>query len=215
MNLLLLLLFAYIAGFFTAMPIGATQIEIVKRSLKGYIYSALMIAMASAASDVIYGTIAFFGIAPFLKNKDFISTFIIFGIILLLVLAVFTFKRSKQKDTDKSSRFLNNKKMSFVVGFSLAITNPPIMFWWLAEIQIVKDLGIYTNFSATTYALFLMFGGLGLFSYLSLLSFIIYKIKHFISEDVEKRINLILSIVLIIIAIYFFMKLIGVFHGKV
>jgi len=49
--------------------VGATQIEIAKRSFAGYIKAALMIVLGSAISDVMYGFIAFFGIAPFLKEK--------------------------------------------------------------------------------------------------------------------------------------------------
>jgi threonine/homoserine/homoserine lactone efflux protein len=215
MNLLLLILFAYFLGFITAIPIGATQVEIAKRSLKGYVVSALMIALASSLSDVMYGTIAFFGIAPFLKNEMVISAFLAVGIVVLIALSFFTFRKS-QKDTYTKSddKFLINKKMSFIVGFSLAATNPPVIFWWLAEVQFAKDFGIYTHFNTTAYIFFLLFGGLGLFSYLSFLSVLLHKVKHFVSEKMEKRINIVLSIILVFIAIYFLVRLINVLHGK-
>ncbi len=210
MKLFLLLLFAYILGFLTAIPIGATQIEIIKRSMKGFLCSALMIALASATSDVIYGLIAFFGIAPFIKSKLFITLFLVIGIILLLLLSVITFKKAKPNGSKKSNDiFLNNKKMSYIVGFSLAATNPPIIFWWLAEIEIAKDIGIYNAFNTVSYLLFLLFGGLGLFSYLSLLSFVVYKLKRFISTSTERKINIVLSIILALIAIYFVARLAG------
>ena len=59
----------YIMGFFTAIPIGATQIEIAKRALAGHVKAALMVVLGSTISDVMYGFIAFFGIAPFLKER--------------------------------------------------------------------------------------------------------------------------------------------------
>jgi LysE type translocator. len=53
-------------GFVAAVPVGATQLEIARRSLNGYFSSALMIMVGSVISDVMYGIIALFGIAPFL-----------------------------------------------------------------------------------------------------------------------------------------------------
>lgn len=215
MNILLLILFAFFLGFVTAIPIGATQVEIAKRSIKGYVSSAIMIALASSLSDVMYGSIAFFGIAPFLKNEMVISVFLVVGIVILIILSFVTFKKSQENISGKSDgKFLKSKKVSFIVGFSLAITNPPVIFWWIAEVQFAKDFGIYTNFNTTSYIYFLLSGGLGLFSYLTLLSILLHKAKRFISPETEKRINLLLSILLLFIAIYFFVRLISVLHGK-
>ncbi len=213
MKIVLLILFAYFMGFITAIPIGATQIEIVKRAIKGYIYPALMIAAASATSDFIYGIIAFFGITPFLHNKDFMSLLLMLGCVFLIVLSIFTLKKNTKQYTKKYENFLNNKKISFFVGFLLAITNPPIIFWWIAEIQLAKEFGVYQNFGAVSYVIFLLFGWLGLFSYLSIMTFFVYKLKHFISEKTEKKINFLLSIVLIIITIYFFLRFVYILKG--
>ncbi len=65
LKFVLSLITIYIMGYFTAIPIGATQIEIAKRSFSGLVKPALMIVLGSALSDTMYGFIAFFGIAPF------------------------------------------------------------------------------------------------------------------------------------------------------
>ena len=65
METFLFLFFTYIMGFITAIPIGATQIEIAKRSLNNHLRAAYMVAAGSVSSDVMYGAIALFGVAPF------------------------------------------------------------------------------------------------------------------------------------------------------
>jgi len=57
-------------GFLTAIPIGATQIEIAKRSLNNQIPAALMVVLGSVFSDVMYGIIALFGVALFYRLKS-------------------------------------------------------------------------------------------------------------------------------------------------
>ena len=71
----LVLLTAYLMGFFTAIPIGATQIEIAKRALNHKFWAALMVVFGSVASDVMYGGVALFGIAPLLSEKRFVAWF--------------------------------------------------------------------------------------------------------------------------------------------
>ena len=75
MNTFLFLIVTYILGVFSAIPIGATQIEIAKRSLNSHMRAAYMVAAGSVCSDVMYGFIALFGIAPFLKDKNVIAIF--------------------------------------------------------------------------------------------------------------------------------------------
>ena len=48
MKLALLMPLVYVMGFLTAIPIGATQIEIAKRSLNGYVPQAMMVEIGRA-----------------------------------------------------------------------------------------------------------------------------------------------------------------------
>jgi threonine/homoserine/homoserine lactone efflux protein len=59
----------YFMGFSTAIAIGATQIEIAKCSLHNQLPAALMVVLGSVSSGVMYGFIALFGVAPFLRIK--------------------------------------------------------------------------------------------------------------------------------------------------
>jgi threonine/homoserine/homoserine lactone efflux protein len=191
-------------GFFTAIPIGATQIEIAKRSLHGQLRPAFMIVAGSVSSDVMYGFIAFFGVAPILRDQTVGTIFGLVGAVILGILAGFTLKQSRTPQVLEMNRsVLQSGHLSFITGFVLAVTNPIMVFWWLIGATIVKDLGLVKVFTPTVSLSFLCFGGLGLGSYLILLATGLYRARKFISDKFMQRINFSFGIVLVILALHF------------
>jgi len=208
MWILILIPIAYIIGFFTAIPIGATQIEITKRSLSGYTRQAIMVAIGSALSDLMYGLIAMFGVAPFLKEKDIIVVFWIISAVVLIVLGIFTLKNSKKSLLSiKESRItIKSNYYSFFIGFSLAVTNMPIMFWWLIVAEFIESIGIVTSFTTLTAFIYVASGVLGIFSYLIFLTLIMKKLGKFISNEFQYKLNIFLGVVLLVLSGYFIIK---------
>jgi threonine/homoserine/homoserine lactone efflux protein len=212
MNLTLGLIAIYVMGFFTAIPVGATQIEIAKRSFSGHVKAALMIVLGSAISDVLYGFIAFFGIAPFLKEKSAMAIFWAGGSVILFILAWHTLKHYKRTSfLGAKNVALQHNGLAFIVGFSLAVTNPMMIFWWLTVSDIEQGLGLIKEFSASTHLLFLLFGGAGIASYLVTLSFILKWAKKFFSSKIERKINVGLGISLVVLGFYFLLRFLQVF----
>ncbi len=209
MKLAFLLFTVYVMGFFTAIPVGATQVEVVRRSLVGYVRSALMVVIGAVFSDAIYGFIAFFGIAPFLRDKVVMSIFWLAASVLIFALGFITY-RNRNRTTAKLDEIhdvmLQNWGISFLTGFSLSITNPLMIFWWLAVGQIVRDMGLVDAFTFTTRCVFILSGAAGIATYLVVLSSVIDWAKKFISDTAERRINTFLSIVLFSLGIYFVVR---------
>ena len=204
MNLFLFLLITYIMGFFTAIPIGATQIEIAKRSLNNHLRAAYMVALGSVSSDVMYGFIALFGVAPFLKEKLVVAIFGLAATLILWLLAYFTFRDGKKANMmDLTHPTLKSKRIGYVTGFSLAVTNPMMIVWWLIGVRIIRDFGLVTDFSPRISVMFLITGGLGLASYLFLLSNMLHWAKKFISNEIMKKVNYGLGVVLVLLSFYF------------
>ena len=207
MRFVLLIIVSYIIGFFTAIPIGATQVEIAKRSMSGYIKEALMVVAGSVTSDLMYGFIAMFGIAPFLKDEKVEAVFWFIGGIILIVLGVFTLIHSDKhgyNNTEKTMLFKSHT--SLLVGFSLAVTNPPIIFWWLFCFEFIKSVGIVPNFEAVYAVIFLLSAGAGIASYLSGLALFLRKVGKKISYKTEHKINKVMGTLLIMLSLYFFLK---------
>ncbi len=204
MDTFLFLFLTYIMGFMTAIPIGATQIEIAKRSLNNHLRAAYMVAAGSVSSDVMYGAIALFGVAPFLENKMVVAIFGLVATVILWLLAFFTFRDgAKASMLDLTHATLKSNRLSFVTGFSLAVTNPMMIVWWLIGVKIIKDIGLVSKFDTNAFLMFLMMGGIGLCSYLIALANILHWAKNFISNEMMKKVNYGLGVVLVLLSFYF------------
>jgi threonine/homoserine/homoserine lactone efflux protein len=206
--IMLFLLCVYIMGFVAAIPIGATQLEIARRSMNGYLSSALMVMVGSVLSDVMYGAIAFFGITSFLQEPGVVAIFWMVGASLLVVLGVWVIRESKRSvnSNSPSGKILRHHKTAFLTGFSLAVTNPFMIMWWLLGARLMNDIGIIQRYNTFDFLLFLMSGGLGIASYLSLLALVIYRVKKFFSERNIRRITMAFGIVLLGLAAYFILQ---------
>ncbi len=204
MKTFLFLFITYVMGFMTAVPIGATQIEIAKRSLNNHLRAAYMVALGSVTSDMMYGSIALFGVVPFLKNKLVLGIFGLVATLILWLLAFFTFRDgTKANMLELTHVTLKSKRLSFVTGFSLAITNPMMIVWWLIGVRIIRDLALVENFDTNLSLMFLAAGGLGLASYLFTLANTLHWAKKFISNEMMKKVNYGLGIVLVLLSFYF------------
>ncbi len=204
MDTFLFLIITYVLGFLTAIPIGATQIEIAKRSLNNHLRAAYMVALGSVSSDLMYGFIALFGVAPFLKDKVVVAVFGLVATVILWLLAFFTFRDGRKANMlELTHSTLKSKRMSFFTGFSLAVTNPMMIMWWLIGVRIIKDLGLVADFDVNVSLLFLATGGIGLASYLFTLANTLHWAKKFISNEMMKKVNYGLGVVLIVLSFYF------------
>jgi threonine/homoserine/homoserine lactone efflux protein len=204
MNLPFLIIVAFVLGFVAAMPVGGSQIEVAKRALNGHLRAALLVAAGSASSDMITGFIAFFGIAPFLSHPPVTVWFYLVGGLVLLTLAYLTFKESaKPHHLDFDHALLRRGRLSYVTGFSLAFTNPPMILTWLIGKGIAEKLGVVRTFNAESSVIFLLAGSLGLLSYLVGVSFFLNRVKHFFPVRVLRRIYFWLGLGLVGISIVF------------
>lgn len=207
-----LILLIYVMGFLTAIPVGATQVEIAKRSLDGYLLPAFMVVLGSVSSDVMYGAIAFFGIARFLQNQTIMIYFWLISGILLVILGVMTIRHSNSLDPSSvNAALLRSNHLSYVTGFSLAVTNPMMILWWLFGLHFTRELHLVNSLNPRVYITFLVVGGLGLGSYLTTLMLVLHHTKKLISEKTQQRLRFWLGVVLLVLAAYFFIRAIGVF----
>lgn len=204
MDTFLFLIITYFLGFLTAIPIGATQIEIAKRSLNSHLRAAYMVAFGSVSSDFMYGLIALFGVAPFLKSPTVMAVFGLAATVILWLLAYFTFRDGRKANMlELTHPTLKSKRLSYVTGFSLAVTNPMMIVWWLIGTRIIRDLGLVSQFDTRTSLMFLGAGVFGLASYLLTLANTLHWAKRFISNEMMKKVNYSLGVVLILLSFYF------------
>jgi threonine/homoserine/homoserine lactone efflux protein len=207
--------FVFLMGFLEAVPVGATQLEIARRSLRGYLSSALMVVVGSVLSDAMYGVLAFWGVAPLLGNKWVVAAFWTVGAILSAVLGVWSLRegRTGRSPSERSIQLLQKHHLSFLTGFSLAITNPFMIAYWLIGAHMFESLGFVPSEHLSSTVPFLVFGLLGIASYLTLLAAMVYKAKRFLTEAAIRRMTVGFGIVLLVLASYFGIRAISYFNA--
>jgi threonine/homoserine/homoserine lactone efflux protein len=200
---LLLFLFAVGLGLLAAIPVGACQIEVVKRAMAGHLRPSLMVAAGAAISDWIYGTVALFGIAPFLEVPAVLAAFSGAGAVILWALSYRTWRESQHPHAPDMQRSLSSHRWALATGFFLAISNPPLVFTWLLGIAVAKRIGLVPVLTHAAKLYFVAGGVLGLGGYLVLMSLATHRIRHFLSMQALRRVYRWLAVVLFVLSFYF------------
>jgi threonine/homoserine/homoserine lactone efflux protein len=192
-------------GFLAAIPVGATQIEIAKRLINGYTFSAMMIVAGAVISDFTYGVIALFGIAPFLESPQSIAVFSVINSIILIVLGIITLHQNRTKLNLElnSKEVLPKRKVAFITGFLLAVTNPLMIYWWLLGSRILGSAYRIEKYDTFNIFLLLISGTLGIGSYPMTILFGVHMTKRFFSESGIRKTTIIFGIALFCLAAYF------------
>jgi threonine/homoserine/homoserine lactone efflux protein len=204
MNFVLFVIAAYLMGFISAIPAGPVQIEVIRRAINGHLKASLMVILGAFCADVLYGMIAFFGIAPFLEEKKVLAVFWLAGGVLLIILGTVIIRNSlKKKEVDRNENSLRKKRWGFIGGLSFAMMNPMLILWWLSGVKIFKDVGLIKQFTPDVALYYLSAGSFGLASYLVGLSLVLYWVKKFIPMERMRKINVGFGVLLLLLAVYF------------
>ncbi|MEW5746282.1 MAG: LysE family transporter [Nitrospirota bacterium] len=206
MNVILIIIAAYIMGCIAAIPAGPVQIEVVRRTINGHLRPALMVVLGAFCIDMLYGVIALFGIAPFLEVPRVMAIFWLAGGVILIALGVLSIRHSSAGEGaagHKGSRFLRMKRWSFLGGLSLSLVNPVMILWWLSIVRIFRDIGLVDLLRPDLAWAILIAGALGLASYLGGLAFFLFWAKRFIPLKRLEQANRAFGILLLMLATYF------------
>lgn len=214
MKSVIFIISAYFTGVIAAVPAGPVQVEVVRRSVNGHLRSSLMVVLGAMIADIAYGIIAFFEIAPVLQENHTRAVFSLIGAVVLIFLGALVLRQSLTGHSSKpESRYLRKKRWGLISGLSLSAANPMMILWWLIGAKIFIDIELIDKVTPDIAVSFLAAGGLGLATYLILLSIILYRIKRFMSETNIQRVNLISGIVLLSISLYFIYTSLKYFLG--
>lgn len=205
MGFTLFVLSAFALGFLAAVPAGPVQIEVARRSINGHLTSSHSVILGAFAVDILYGFIAIFGLAPFLEKEIVKAIFWLGGAVFLTFLSTMIFINStKSHEINPGGKYLKKEGWGFFSGSILSGANPMMVLWWLMGKRLFVDIGLIDPFTPIAAVWFIAAGGVGLATYLLLLSFFLYWTKRFISLNKMIWINRVFGVALLVIAIYFF-----------
>lgn len=209
-NYFLLIFIGLIMGFLSSMPVGAVQLEVAKKAINGHLTPAIAVAIGSASSDFIYGLLTLFGLGGFIFHREFkIGTYIV-GIIVLSFLFYRSFKEHRYGVIQDDHPLVYKKRISFLTGFTIAITNPGMVIWWIVGFKIFIDFSIFTEITPVIKFIFILSGCCGLVGYLIFIATILNRMQQSVSDRFIHRMNIVLMFLLAIIIIYFIIKIISI-----
>jgi threonine/homoserine/homoserine lactone efflux protein len=205
MTIIALPVCAFVMGFVAAVPVGATQLEIARRSINGYLSSALVVVAGALVSDILYGTIALFGIASFLQDPKVVAVFEAVSAVVCVALGIWAIHEGRHSagGDHPAGRLLQQHHTAVVTGFVLAVMNPLMIMWWLFGVRILKDFGVFPQYNTPNLVVYLVAGSLGIAAYSSLLALAVYRAKAFCTERTIRRVSIGCGVVLLGLAMYF------------
>ncbi|HQJ71559.1 MAG TPA: LysE family transporter [Spirochaetota bacterium] len=204
--------FGVVLGFLSAIPIGAVQLQVIKKAIRGLRKPAIMIALGSGTSDLIYGSLTLFGLGGFLASARFQLVFYLLGTAVLSFLLYHSIREYRHHvaaaDIPPSGR-KNEHAVGYMTGFTLAITNPSIVLWWIVGFKVFLDLGLFSEATFILRLVFVISGVTGLVGYLLILVVVIHRRHRDIPDRVFRRMNLGLIILFVVLIAYFVYKVAG------
>ncbi len=148
--------------------------------------------------------------ADFLFHKKFMTGLYILGIIVLLFLFFRSLNEYRSGAVHYEKRLVYKKRMSFFTGFTIAVTNPGMIIWWIIGFKIFLDFELFETITPLIKIIFIISGCVGLTGYLVFIATMLNKMKQSVSKKFLKRMNICLLVLLGILITYFIFKLISI-----
>lgn len=208
LKILATILIGIVLGIISMIPIGAVQLQVIKQALKGHLRAAMMTSLGSVSSDLIYGILVLFGIGSFIMEKKYQIVLYSIGIVLLIGILIKMYKDHGKPVRSESPTPKYHGRLSFVSGFTMAISNPGMILWWIIGYQFFINLSFFDNITIGIKILFLTSACIGLGGYLIIVSLVVYKLKMSFSEKFLRRINAFIFILFGALILYFIYMLV-------
>ncbi len=120
-------------GIFVSIPVGPIAVLCIQRTLNRGKYHGLVTGLGATASDLVYGILAAFGLSYIIglieKNQFIIE---IIGAVIILFFGVYLFKSNPVKQLTATNLKKESYFQDFITAFALTITNPLIIFLFIA-----------------------------------------------------------------------------------
>ncbi|MCX8125323.1 MAG: LysE family translocator [Spirochaetes bacterium] len=208
-HIFFLFAFGLFIGFISSIPVGAVQLEVIKKAINGHLKPAISVALGSVTSDFIYGVLVLFGIGGFLHYPNVQIFTYSLGILVIIALLYRSYREHKHIPPHIKTHIQYKKRTSFLTGFTIAITNPGMIVWWVIGYKLLIDLELFQTMTIPLKATFLVACCTGLAGYLTLIAFMMNKLQESISDRLLDKMNIVIMILLVFVIIYFAFKLYG------
>jgi threonine/homoserine/homoserine lactone efflux protein len=192
------LLEGIVVGFACAMPIGPIGILCIRRALTFSKKQGILTGLSGAAADIVYVTVALFGIkfiADFVTLEQYSIRFC--GGIAVTAMGIFALRSRPTSRLIRSDKFEHTRL--FVSTFLLALSNPVPLFGFAAMLSAIGIKNITGEIVAPL--LFVTGVFLGSLGWFSMLANVAYAFRGNLSDQKLSIINKIAGLILIVLGV--------------
>ena len=199
------MLFGLITGFIAAIPVGPVNVYVISQTMKRDFFHGLMAGITTALLDATYCLIAIVGVSQITFNLNKYEA--VMKAVAAIVLLVLAFRLARHSRKYKDAQAVENKVPSSfsaksILGVvALYVSNPSLYFWWLGVAGMVTSHYWVMESGPSPWLFSLSCGAGGFLWYFILVRYVATK-HHQISPQTFRRIFLIMSVILFVLAIY-------------
>ena len=194
---------ATVISFSGSLQLGPVNMHVIQTAINSNFRTSLLVAIGGCIPEIIYCTIAFGGSELIIHNKQWFNYFQIAAIFIFLIIgATALFKKYQSKVIERSG------PAPFLSGFILGILNPMLITFWISVITFLHQFNIAVTKTVYTQVAFVLGTAAGAFLLLLTFAIIVTKNKPSFIQNNQERINKILGLIFIILAVIQFLKLI-------
>ncbi len=133
-----MILSIFLIGFFAtiigAVPPGASNLAVIKTTVKENIYQSLKISYGSGVGEVL---LAFTAFSSGMVVQEFFAMHIWLQFLIAGVLGIAGIYFIKTKQIEKrDSRKYSSK---YLTGFALSVINPPVLIYWVLVFSLLRS----------------------------------------------------------------------------
>jgi len=198
----------FLLGLSISLPVGPTNIEVLRRGLKEGWKSASLFVLGNLVALVFYLLLIIFGLSFLTQSKFFNILISFFGIIVLFYLSYSAIKDFFSKKEFKFDTKVESKK-NFLPGVVLTIANPVVLLFWTGILSSSFNNKQQSLFDGLLLSLGIILGDIIFFIFYI---FLIHKGRKFLNKNTFRYFSLIAGLILIYFGINFGIKFISSFR---
>jgi threonine/homoserine/homoserine lactone efflux protein len=202
---------AYLTGFWLCIMPGPVALEVFHHAIKKQNIQALSVGAGAAVGDAIWALVAFFGIAPFLRNGQnnlLEAIFLLAAGAITFIIGFLALKDARlvekfEKKEEEIARKVMRKRWAVLKGLTMVMINPLGIGSWMIVLSFLKKSKIYIPLTLTYEIIFMGAVIAGAFSYSILIVFISNRVKKLFTPETTTKVIKVLGYLLIAFSIYF------------
>jgi len=152
-----MILTIFLIGFFAtiigAVPPGASNLAVIKTTVKENIYQSLKISYGSGVGEVL---LAFTAFSSGMVVQEFFAMHLWLQFMIAGVLGIAGIYFIKTKQIEKRDKRKYSSK--YLTGFALSVINPPVLIYWVLVFSLLRS-SFNVGLENSSFSLILFFMG--------------------------------------------------------